>query len=71
MIWAYRYWALTDSTIVLDATKSTDQYLTDLYTITREMETISEQYSSDFQEFTYTDKSQTACTFTAYGNCES
>lgn len=49
MIWAYRYWALTDSTIVLDATKSTDQYLTDLYTITREMETISEQYSSDFQ----------------------
>jgi hypothetical protein len=49
MVWAYRYWALADSSIVLDAMKSVEDYNSDLYTISREMETIDEQYGSDFQ----------------------
>ncbi|KAL7948624.1 hypothetical protein V8C42DRAFT_351664 [Trichoderma barbatum] len=57
MVWAYRYWALADSTIALDATKSIEDYDSDLYQIARDMETVDEQYSSDFQGFTYHDTS--------------
>ncbi|EHK19966.1 uncharacterized protein TRIVIDRAFT_155454 [Trichoderma virens Gv29-8] len=57
MVWAYRYWALTESRIVLDATKSIEEYDSDLYQIARDMETVDEQYPSDFQGFTYYDDS--------------
>ncbi|KAL7934087.1 hypothetical protein V8C35DRAFT_327538 [Trichoderma chlorosporum] len=57
MVWAYRYWALSESNIVLDATKSIEDYDSDLYQIARDMETVDEQYSSDFQGFTYYDES--------------
>ncbi|KAK1237728.1 hypothetical protein MKX07_003564 [Trichoderma sp. CBMAI-0711] len=58
MIWAYRYWALADSTVVPDSTKPIEEYSSDLYTITRDMETIDERYASDFEEFTYPDKGE-------------
>ncbi|KAL6700747.1 hypothetical protein J3F84DRAFT_402729 [Trichoderma pleuroticola] len=57
MVWAYRYWTLSESNIVLEATKSIDDYKSDLYQIARDMETIDEQYPSDFQVFTYYDES--------------
>ncbi|KAK5994343.1 hypothetical protein PT974_04817 [Cladobotryum mycophilum] len=57
MVWAYRYWALAESKIVLDATKSIADYKSDLYQIARAMETVDEQYPSDFQGFTYRDAS--------------
>lgn len=49
MVWAYRYWALSESKIVLNATKSIEDYDSDLYQIARNMETVDEQYPSDFQ----------------------
>lgn len=49
MVWAYRYWALSESKLVLDATKSIEDHDNDLYQIARDMETINEQYPSDFQ----------------------
>ena len=49
MVWAYRYWALADSSVVIKATKSLPDYAVDLATIARELETIGEQYGSDFQ----------------------
>ncbi|PNP49637.1 hypothetical protein THARTR1_09648 [Trichoderma harzianum] len=57
MVWAYRYWTLSESNIVLEATKSIEDYKSDLYQIARDMETIDEQYPSDFQGFTYYDES--------------
>ncbi|KKO97277.1 hypothetical protein THAR02_10619 [Trichoderma harzianum] len=57
MVWAYRYWALSENKIVLEATKSLEDYDRDLYQIARDMETIDEQYPSDFQAFTYYDES--------------
>ncbi|QYS94602.1 hypothetical protein H0G86_001931 [Trichoderma simmonsii] len=57
MVWAYRYWALSESKLVLDATKSIEDYDSDLYQIARDMETIDEQYPSDFQGFTYYEES--------------
>ncbi|OTA07035.1 hypothetical protein A9Z42_0078310 [Trichoderma parareesei] len=58
MIWAYRYWALEDSKIIPDSTKPIEEYESDLYQITRDMETIDEQYPSDFQDFSYPDVSE-------------
>lgn len=49
MVWAYRYWALSESKLILNATKSIEDYDSDLYQIARDMETIDEQYPSDFQ----------------------
>lgn len=49
MVWAYRYWTLSESKIVLDATKSIEDYNSDNYQIARDMETINERYPNDFQ----------------------
>ncbi|CDM30769.1 hypothetical protein DTO013E5_585 [Penicillium roqueforti] len=58
MVWAYRYWALAESTLVLDIMKSVDEYNSDLYTIALAMETIDGQYGSDYQDFGYDHKSE-------------
>ncbi|KAL7812485.1 hypothetical protein V8C26DRAFT_437083 [Trichoderma gracile] len=58
MIWAYRYWALADSKVVPDSTKPIGEYGDILYEISRDMEAIDEQYPSDFQGFSYRDKSE-------------
>lgn len=49
MIWAFRYWALEDSKVVLDSQKLAADFQADLYYITREVETANESYSTDFQ----------------------
>ncbi|KAK4075357.1 uncharacterized protein Triagg1_4478 [Trichoderma aggressivum f. europaeum] len=68
MVWVYRYmyWALSESKIVLDVTKSIEDYDSDLYQIARDIGTIDEQYPSDFQGFTYYGESDKVniCPFT-------
>lgn len=49
MAWAYRYWALADSSIVLDAGKPLVEYQQDLTIIIIEMEHADSQYASGFQ----------------------
>lgn len=49
MAWAYRYWALSESSIVLGARKSLVDYQQDLSTIILEMENADSRYASDFQ----------------------
>ncbi|KAG6037555.1 hypothetical protein E4U41_004926 [Claviceps citrina] len=54
MAWAYRYWALAESSVVLDARKSLVEYQQDLSTVIFEMETADSRYASDYQPFDYT-----------------
>lgn len=49
MAWAYRYWALSESSIVLDAWKPLAEYERDLSTIISEMEHADSRYPNDFQ----------------------
>lgn len=51
MVWAYRYWALADSQVVLDSQKTTPDYRSDLYYIDRDIQTANERYATDFQPF--------------------
>ncbi|ESZ95599.1 hypothetical protein SBOR_3995 [Sclerotinia borealis F-4128] len=53
MAWAYRYWALSDSSIVLDARKSLVEYQQDLATVVLELEHADSRYPSDHQPFNY------------------
>ncbi|KAB8293891.1 hypothetical protein EYC80_009367 [Monilinia laxa] len=53
MAWAYRYWALADSSIVLDAQKSLAEYQQDLSTVITELEHADARYASDHQPFNY------------------
>ncbi|PHH90287.1 hypothetical protein CDD83_4088 [Cordyceps sp. RAO-2017] len=46
MAWAYRYWALAESSIVLDARKSLAEYQQDLATIVLEMENADSRYAT-------------------------
>ncbi|KAK6825860.1 hypothetical protein PG987_013354 [Apiospora arundinis] len=50
---AYRYFALKDSSVILDSTKTVDDLELDLATIEVEIQDAEEQYSSDFQPFTF------------------
>ncbi|KID85265.1 hypothetical protein MGU_07503 [Metarhizium guizhouense ARSEF 977] len=53
MAWAYRYWALAESSITLDSRKALVEYQQDLSTIIQEMVNADSRYSSDFQPFDY------------------
>ncbi|KAI1271857.1 hypothetical protein F5Y07DRAFT_403944 [Xylaria sp. FL0933] len=54
LVWAYKYWALADSQVILDSEKSTADFRADLFFIDTEVETASSRYSTDFQPFKYT-----------------
>lgn len=49
MTWAYRYWALAESAVVLDSRKALIEYQQDLSTVIFEMENADSRYASDFQ----------------------
>lgn len=49
IIWAYKYWALQDSTVILDSQKPIEEFRMDISTLDREIETAAEQYATDFQ----------------------
>ncbi|KAI0521854.1 hypothetical protein F5B22DRAFT_506471 [Xylaria bambusicola] len=53
IVWAYKYYTLEDSSVVLDSQKSGADYKQDIATIKLEMENVESQYASDFQLFTY------------------
>ncbi|KAG5928334.1 hypothetical protein E4U42_000831 [Claviceps africana] len=53
LTWAYRYWALAESSVVLDANKNVVEYQQDLSTIVNEIENVDSRYSSDNQPFQY------------------
>ncbi|KHN97469.1 uncharacterized protein MAM_04484 [Metarhizium album ARSEF 1941] len=53
MAWAYRYWALAESSISLDSRKSLVEYQQDLSIVIQEMVNADSRYSSDFQPFDY------------------
>ncbi|KAI9925304.1 hypothetical protein ASPWEDRAFT_45752 [Aspergillus wentii DTO 134E9] len=54
LVWAYRYWALADSTVVLDSQKPIVEFRNDLFTLEREIESADEKYATDFQPFNWT-----------------
>ncbi|GAB0136277.1 hypothetical protein EsDP_00004584 [Epichloe bromicola] len=58
MTWAYRYWALAESTVVLDSRKALVEYQQDLSILISEMENADSRYASDFQPFNYDIKSE-------------
>lgn len=49
LVWAYQYWALADSSIVLDFQKSSADFQADLATLNSEVEAVNERYATDFQ----------------------
>ncbi|EAW09127.1 uncharacterized protein ACLA_078760 [Aspergillus clavatus NRRL 1] len=49
MAWAYKYWALEDSPLVLDSQKSTAQFRSDLYLIDEAMNTVNSKYDRILQ----------------------
>ncbi|KAI9648028.1 hypothetical protein NHQ30_002656 [Ciborinia camelliae] len=51
VIWAYKYWALEDSQIVLDSLKTTAAYSSDLVLIDLEIEAVNTRYVNGFQKF--------------------
>ncbi|KAB8234569.1 uncharacterized protein BDW43DRAFT_310231 [Aspergillus alliaceus] len=58
MAWAYRYWALAESSIRLDAHKPLADYRSDLATILTEVDNVDSQWASDFQPFEYPEHSE-------------
>ncbi|KAK8903975.1 hypothetical protein QC760_007413 [Botrytis cinerea] len=53
MAWAYRYWALADSSITLDGQKPLVEYQQDLSTVIMELEHADSRWASDHQPFNY------------------
>ncbi|TGO09626.1 hypothetical protein BTUL_0159g00110 [Botrytis tulipae] len=53
MAWAYRYWALSDSSITLDGQKPLVEYQQDLSTVIMELERADSRWASDHQPFNY------------------
>ncbi|KAE8371743.1 hypothetical protein BDV26DRAFT_275485 [Aspergillus bertholletiae] len=49
MAWAYKYWALEDSPLVLDSQKSTAQFRSDVYLIDEEMNNVNSKYDKILQ----------------------
>ncbi|RDW94223.1 uncharacterized protein DSM5745_01545 [Aspergillus mulundensis] len=60
MVWAYKYWALQDSRIVLTPQKPVEAFLADLALLDYEIETVLVSYGSgsDFQPFEQTVRSE-------------
>ncbi|KAI1740290.1 hypothetical protein F4680DRAFT_465731 [Xylaria scruposa] len=54
MAWAYKYWALEGSPLVLDSQKTTAQFRTDVYLIDDAMNTVNSKYDRILQLLTQT-----------------
>ncbi|GLA05511.1 hypothetical protein AnigIFM60653_006002 [Aspergillus niger] len=53
LVWAYKYRALAESSVVLDSQKSTEEFKADLLTLDSEIQAADERYATDFQPFEY------------------
>ncbi|GKZ30946.1 hypothetical protein AbraIFM66950_010720 [Aspergillus brasiliensis] len=53
LVWAYKYRALADSSVVLDSQKSIEEFKADLLTLDSEIQAADERYATDFQQFEY------------------
>ncbi|OJJ71057.1 hypothetical protein ASPBRDRAFT_66094 [Aspergillus brasiliensis CBS 101740] len=53
LVWAYKYRALADSSVVLDSQKSIEEFKADLLTLDSEIQAADERYATDFQPFEY------------------
>ncbi|KAE8155242.1 hypothetical protein BDV25DRAFT_134990 [Aspergillus avenaceus] len=51
MIWAYKYWALADSTVNLDATNTAEDLSEAVFTLDQDIENVEEMYATDFQPY--------------------
>ncbi|KAI9927078.1 hypothetical protein MW887_003461 [Aspergillus wentii] len=54
LVWAHKYWALEDSTVILDSGKLSADFQADLLTLDSEMESADEKYATDYQPFNWT-----------------
>ncbi|KAI3086104.1 hypothetical protein CBS147353_1291 [Aspergillus niger] len=54
MAWAYKYWALEDSPLVLDSQKTTAQFRSDVYLIDEAMNAVNSKYDRILQLLTQT-----------------
>ncbi|GKZ63790.1 hypothetical protein AnigIFM50267_000076 [Aspergillus niger] len=54
MAWAYKYWALEDSPLVLDSQKTTAQFRSDVYLIDEAMNAVNSKYDRILQILTQT-----------------
>ncbi|GKZ23506.1 hypothetical protein AbraIFM66951_008542 [Aspergillus brasiliensis] len=54
MAWAYKYWALEDSPLILDSQKTTAQFRSDVYLIDDAMNTVNSKYDRFLQLLTQT-----------------
>ncbi|KAG5982019.1 hypothetical protein E4U55_002409 [Claviceps digitariae] len=53
LTWAYRYWALDESSVVLDSRKDLIEYQQDISTILQEMVNADSRHANDVQPFDY------------------
>ncbi|KAE8148376.1 hypothetical protein BDV25DRAFT_141848 [Aspergillus avenaceus] len=51
VLWAYKYYALKDSSVTLDSQKSAADYQQDVFVIKQELENVDSEYASDDQVF--------------------
>lgn len=49
LVWAYKYRALAESSVVLDSQKEIAEFKADLLTLTSEIQSADEKYATDFQ----------------------
>ena len=49
LIWAYKYYALENSTVQIDPLKRIEEYTTDLTAISGEMDASDSRYADDYQ----------------------
>ncbi|KAL4997553.1 hypothetical protein BDV10DRAFT_186144 [Aspergillus recurvatus] len=56
IVWAYKYWALSDSSVVLDSQKAIEEFAVDLATLDNDIVSANESYTgnADFQPFNFT-----------------
>ncbi|KAL4755799.1 uncharacterized protein BDW70DRAFT_145900 [Aspergillus foveolatus] len=56
IVWAYKYWALSDSSVVLDSQKAIEDFAVDLATLDNDIISANESYTgnADFQPFNFT-----------------
>ncbi|KAL3468842.1 hypothetical protein BJX99DRAFT_265774 [Aspergillus californicus] len=59
IVWAYKYWALDDSSVVLDSQKPVGEFVNDLAMLDSDIVAIESSYegSADFQTFNFTSSS--------------
>lgn len=49
LVWAHKYRALENSSVVLDSQKAIYEFRADLLTLDQEIQTAEERYATDFQ----------------------